>query len=77
MGTGCLFQFTYCEYHIVFECKVNLLRTVYRNVTNSISPVVTDSIYRARASILTPPRGYKTLFMLNSAEHEISTVHKN
>ena len=23
------------------------------------------------------PRGYKTFFMLNSAEHEISTAHKN
>ena len=23
------------------------------------------------------PRGYKTIFMLNSAEHEISTAHKN
>ena len=23
------------------------------------------------------PRGYKTFFMLNSTEHEISTVHKN
>ena len=23
------------------------------------------------------PRGYKTFFMLNSTEHEISTAHKN
>ena len=23
------------------------------------------------------PRGYKTFLMLNSAEHEISTAHKN
>ena len=26
---------------------------------------------------LSKPRGYKTLLMLNSTEHEISTAHKN
>ena len=25
----------------------------------------------------TRPQGYKTFFMLNSTEHEISTAHKN
>ena len=28
-------------------------------------------------SVNTKPRGYKTLFMLNITEQEISTAHKN
>ena len=28
-------------------------------------------------SIKAWPKGYKTFFMLNSTEHEISTAHKN
>ena len=38
---------------------------------------MTDAIALLKALSSTWPRGYKTFFMLNSTEHEISLGHKN
>ena len=39
---------------------------------------IIDFFHGVRAYFLeSRPRGYKTFFMLNSTEHEISTAHKN
>ena len=40
------------------------------------SSVVTKFFHLLPLSFLYGPRGYKTFFMLNSTEHEISTAHK-
>ena len=34
-------------------------------------------LFNLDQQILSRPRGYKTFLVLNSAEHEISTAHKN
>ena len=41
------------------------------NFNNSLTFFVKQQVY------MTSPQGYKTCFMLNSTEHEISNAHKN
>ena len=38
---------------------------------------VDNAICSGILKYMTRPRGYKTFFMLNSIEYEISTAHKN
>ena len=52
-------------------CMKNIVLTMF-----IIGEIQTSSCYHATASgCLSRPRGYKTFFMLNSAEHEIYPVN--
>ena len=49
---------------------------MYQNLTGWFISVFMHFINNPSSWLETWPRGYKTFFMLNSTEHEISTVHK-
>ena len=58
---------------------VNLYLLTYKNEVNKVKfetilPVLVVVNIGTNTSL---PLGYKTFFMLNSTEHEISTAHKN
>ena len=64
------------------QTMIHKYKWEYNEKSNQVSLPQWDSIYKLERTKKklhhkTRARGYKTFFMLNSAEHEISTVHKN
>ena len=50
---------------------------LYRTAVFSVSPMTSDSVIELPVASQNWPRGYKTFFMLNSAEHEICTANRS
>ena len=51
--------------------------SIFTAKTGHILPENIVNLDQQASKEATRPRGYKTFFMLNSTEHEISTAHKN
>ena len=52
------------------------VRTVFKGYPQTTEVSASKERVKDKLSTI-GPRGYKTFFMLNSTEHEISTAHKN
>ena len=62
--------------HVIKACAI-----IYYNFIFLLSRMVNvlkfQTLHSFCPPMVTSPRGYKTFYMLNSIEHEISTAHKN
>ena len=75
------FQFKAAEWFLVDTCAViippNWITNGHHPLRNTSYSLIQSHTHKVKLSKEIKPRGYKTFFMLNSTEYEISTAHKS
>ena len=62
--------------HVIKACAIIYYNCIFFLLSCMVNVLKFQTLPSFCPPMVTSPRGYKTFYMLNSIEHEISTAHK-